>query len=476
MDMNWRACGSGGSGALLSGTRDDCSVFVPVKSPRGVSACPSLRPLVSTSGQHTALLCRASAADACSVLYLAGENEHGQLATAPSAPVLIPVLVRLPRRIARVALGWEHTTLLMEDGDVLCAGRGCAVEDSGAKSPWSRVRGLPPCRDVACGRAHTVALSRDGTSIFTWGWGALERHGLLPGQPVAPAGGVEASCSLIAHPLGPVSALLYVDPPPLSPEAPAAATATAEAAPPSPRRLFVGVACGWQHSAVLCSDGAVIAWGSNRHGQCGIDPVPGDAAPATGGRRGVVPPGFVAGLGPGTPFRAEGIYSGWTHMAALARGAETAGAEETGAAPAAAGAPPRPPPLVVLTWGRTDLGQLGRPVLPRDPAGVEGGGADGPSWRPSPVRLPIAAECSGGAEPEPAAVACGAEHVLCVAACGCALAWGWNEHGNLGLGHSSSCPRPVRVGGVGCGGAAGVRRVVSVVAGGAASFIELESD
>ena len=467
------------------GLSADVSTFSPLHS-RSLR-----RAAITTSGQHTALLPLgdpreetdgATCPMAAQSMLLAGQNEYGQLGLPPSEPVLIPVPRACPQRIVSVALGWEHTVLATANGDVLCAGRmdPVASELIPGDGGWKKIVGLPPCSEVASGRSHTLALSRDGHHLYTWGGSA--RHGLLP------AGSRSDAAVCIS-------------------ELPGLCLGAAPAGSSSPR--FVAIACGWQHSAVLCSDGGVIAWGSNRHGQCGADPS------GPGGTTMCVP-SYVAGVGPGTHFRALSLRCGWSHAAVIA--ARAAGGSDSEvrvkyhqSAPAAeigASQPAVAAPFALLTWGRADMGQLGRPFAGEGTAGISSGGSSGGGgggvaearWRASPVRLiagePSAAdgagtvarstrlspthECAPGAslsaqhcrcESDPLAVACGAEHTLCAASCGCAFAWGWNEHGNLGVGDSVNRWLPTRALGVGCGTQS---RVSAVSAGGAVSFVEVQ--
>ena len=39
----------------------------------------------------------------------------------------------------------------------------------------------------------------------------------------------------------------------------------------------------------------------------------------------------------------------------------------------------------------------------------------------------------------------GSEHCLCLMTTGALVTWGWNEHGNCGLGHTDSVPAPAQV-------------------------------
>ena len=478
----WVSCGSGGQGALLSGHERDLTTFSSLHE-----SLPLTSVSLVSSGQHTVLL----DADAEEVtFYVAGENTHGQLGfSSPDATLVIPASIKYSLSVAKVALGWEHSVILTSQGEVLVAGRRTgSVNDNtsgdGASVPsgWTRAEGLPPCRDVACGRQHTLVLAGDKERVFSWG---STRHGLQPGTT-----DIRNTCTTQPQALATLDSLLKQP------------TQGIGEATPLRQRDFIAVACGWQHSAVLCSDGSVITWGSNRHGQCGTEP--GRSHP-----HGVVnAPGFVAGLGPHSPYQARHLHSGWSHMAAIAepsvRGETEEATRDVGAsdfgdtyddkiagafdaaplvaAPCAASDSSerldRSPPSatlrhhsVILTWGRADLGQLGRRVASGHDHREES--VSLPHWHPAPVRL---AEFTGGSGcvhagslPVPRTVACGAEHVLCAAVCGCGFSWGWNEHGNLGLGDTVNRALPARIGCCSDG-----RRITSVAAGGAVSFVEFE--
>lgn len=169
---------------------------------------------------------------------------------------------------------------------------------------------------------------------------------------------------------------------------------------------------------------------------------------ATRARSSPLSPGFVAGFGcaGGSTFRATALSSGWSHVAVIAS-PSSCGADACRDAPAAY-CPTHPAPCSVFTWGRGDMGQLGRPL----PPGTRFDAAPAPvalphkgyscSHRPStPTPVESAGGCGEELLPltlEPAAatsVACGSEHTLAAASgCGCLWSWGWNEHGNCGLG------------------------------------------
>lgn len=500
----WLSCGSGGTGALAHGGTRDTHALARSLIPDGVGdgdgdgdgcgddeACVA----VAAGGMHTVAWRRGGDA---STLVVCGDNSHGQLgvhattvqlaahATPPShAPS--PLHMALPaswgegRRVAAVACGWRHTAVVLADGSVWTCGYGAdgqlglggGGDVGGGAAGLSRVPLPSAVSAVACGHVHTVVADVAGV---VWGWGR-DRHGCLA-LPPPTAGGCQRAPVLLA-----------------------AANAAADG------DRAVAVCAGANHSAALTAGGRVLTWGDNRHGQCGRRPL---------GEPHTLPPGYVRMCGAGasdddTPDLSSGgtllcatrLASGWSHMAALAVGAADDGAvlHAVSAPSAAAGgatvsAHARPPLLV--TWGRGDMGQLGRRVAGPPGGGGEGDGGAGRGsrrahdWRPAPVALypaqPDTSAAPGGraaapapqqqasavvAAMEPRGVACGSEHGVVVTACGRVLAWGWNEHGNLGTGDTDGRDAPVEValaGGAGGGGGA-----VGVAAGGATTWVAVRS-
>jgi alpha-tubulin suppressor-like RCC1 family protein len=276
---------------------------------------------------------------------------------------------------------------------------------------------LSAWKQVACGHVHTAALALDGR-VFSWG---SARHGLM-GDAAPPDAQVAAGC-------GAARTRPAVLPVPVE-----ACNALLTGACCCPRK----VVCGLMHTAVLLSDGRVITWGSNKHGQCGRAP-PVDAAPAAA----PLPPGFADTLGTrASEPRAVDISSGWSHVVALCRAEDDR--------------------LAAYSWGRHDFGQLGRGVA-RDAQ---------PAHAPAPMPLPE------GAAGDIIKVACGSEHTIVVTRGGSVFACGWSEHGNLGTGDTSPrrrlTPPPLPAPMPPSGGPAArgdAPAVLDAAAGGAASFL-----
>jgi alpha-tubulin suppressor-like RCC1 family protein len=150
---------------------------------------------------------------------------------------------------------------------------------------------------------------------------------------------------------------------------------------------------GFDFTALLTTSGSVYTWGDNKHSQLGItdDPPPPNAV--------FQPRSVVMSSAPITS-----ISLGWTHGIALLSDSS------------------------VLSWGRNNYGQrgLGHTETVR---GV--------------TRISLT---SLGASPPPfVQVAAGSEHCGAIDSSGVLYMWGWNEHGNLGLGHCNDVNLPTPV-------------------------------
>lgn len=169
------------------------------------------------------------------------------------------------------------------------------------------------------------------------------------------------------------------------------------------------VAAGSTHCVCLTGDGDLFLWGSNKHGQL-TTTEPFLSSPTLLKR---------SLLGGET---VKNVWSGWTHIVAQT---------ESGR---------------VLTWGRGNYGQLGRPTsTSRNPerSSAEGGSQE--------VYLPAEVKALCGATQ----IACGSEHNLAILG-GCLLSWGWNEHGMCGDGSETDVFEPQLISGlrpllIGCG-------------------------
>lgn len=468
----WLACGSNSSGVLATGDLEDRASFVECCIPNGAD--------LVCGGIHACALIQAI--EGVRVPYFCGSNQHGQLGlqsrddafvTSP-APVLDPRL-RISARF--IACGWTHSAILANDGALFTCG---ANEDGqlglghvGAVTDWHQVPDLPSVSSLACGGSHTVALSMDGRTLFAWGRNrrdelSLSRRGDYPSNPPPSKQRSPARVQGLSEWLGSLDG----DGVDLTPT------------------IISALACGRAFTAALLSDGRLLTFGENKYGQCGRGPRATMAdtnsaailhKPGVGVNhrasfiKRVGPVNLAAGYNHATArVVASSISCGWSHAAALCTAYHSGGVQT----------------VDVITWGRADMGQLGRSVaaaplsasLPASDASAGSNCADAPSfdWTPRRVGLSLLhGEPLPSAPFQPSAVSCGSEHTLVLGSCGCVASCGWNEHGNLGLGAPGGNSSVLtRVPGLGCVDVSGSecaarQRAVAIAAGGAASFVRV---
>jgi alpha-tubulin suppressor-like RCC1 family protein len=409
----WYACGSNSTGVLgLGGTDDEFT-------PRAVIVGDTNVRTLATSGKHAIAITQDGS------LLSAGDNEFGQCGALMSMPQ-VTVFSRVPLSIhvRKVALGWMQTFVLSVEGMLFACGSNSHGQ-LGLGTSIHQTESLLPLNafyfsgasiiDVASGHTHTVAVTAEGAA-FAWG---TCRHGGL--------GIWDASGDIVAKTPVPLRISdLSVGTSPLLLEHSGPSEITDTCHPARSGVKYVQVACGWSHTLLLTQPilahastatpsslaSLVIAFGSSRHGQCGNN-----APTGRGTRAAPCVVDMPAGLQP------TYIDAGWNHSAAICTGPTDYDGKHGKV------------DLCLVTWGRCDLGQLGRPHTPQ-----MGASTSVPSTAleveykfdavPAIVPLPAARVLS---------VSCGSEHTCIITADGKALAFGWNEHGNVGC-DPRECP------------------------------------
>lgn len=135
-----------------------------------------------------------------------GHGAHGQLGQGGTRIVPTPRRIEslAGRGVVCVAAGGLHSLALTEAGDVFSCGSNSSGQLGIVDATMTEagdfvvVGGLPPATLVACGDAHSAALTRDG-QVYTWGCrtnGRLGRDGPgpVPGRVVLPARVVSIAC------------------------------------------------------------------------------------------------------------------------------------------------------------------------------------------------------------------------------------------------------------------------------------------
>mmetsp|Transcript_5702 Transcript_5702/g.24083 ORF Transcript_5702/g.24083 Transcript_5702/m.24083 type:complete len:165 (-) Transcript_5702:1031-1525(-) len=118
---------------------------------------------VTVGGGHSFAFC----ADG---VYAWGNNSHAQLGLDEGAPKLVsePRLAERLRGALTLAAGFNHT-LALANGEVIAFG----AESHGQVLQEKVLRShLPPCKDIAAGVRHSLAVSVNG-EVFAWGYAYL---------------------------------------------------------------------------------------------------------------------------------------------------------------------------------------------------------------------------------------------------------------------------------------------------------------
>ena len=375
------AWGSNGSGELGDGTRWDSFAPVRVSGLTGATA-------IATGYFHTVAL------KGDGTLWAWGENSCGELGDGTTTPRPAPVQVFGLAGISAIAAGSHHTVALKSDGTVWAwgwnyygqLGDGSTTD----KSTPVQVPGLTGVTAIAAGGYHTVALKTDGT---VWVWGDNEYGQLGDGTTT------NKSTPVQVFGLAGISA----------------------------------IAAGSDHTVALKNDGTVWAWGYNCYGQLGdgtaterhtpvqVSGLTAVTAIAAGGDHAVAlksdgtvrawGDNWCGELGNGTRNDSSTPVEPWglTGVTAIAAGyAHTVALKTDG---------------TVCAWGFNQYGELGAVTT---------------NWC---WLTPVQVSGLTGAT----AIAGGDRHTVALRADGTVVAWGDDEYGELGDGHSDINPLPKQV-------------------------------
>jgi alpha-tubulin suppressor-like RCC1 family protein len=361
-----------------------------------------------------------------------GSNLFGQLGQETSGPEACAgqpcskqqVAVPGVSGITSISSGKYSSLAVLSDGSVEAWGENLFGElGDGTKANSAEpeaVSGLTGVTAVSAGSEFSLALMEDGTVLA---WGRSDRGELGNGASLGPekcAGG--SSCS--ETPVS-VSGLSGV----------------------------VAVSAGGSHSLALLGDGTVMAWGANEHGQLGDGTTSGPEMCGEDNEPCAAKPVPVSGLSGVVAVSAGAVHS----MALLGDGTLMVwGYGEEGelgnGSPGSSDVPEAVPGLsgvtsisagggyslallengTVMAWGTNASGELGN----GDSIGPEECLSFSCSYKPVAVTglSNVTAVSAGDDQIE---FNRGGNHSLALLGNGTVMAWGGNEHGELGIGTSS---------------------------------------
>ena len=298
-----------------------------------------------------------------------GENQDGQLGIGGSSDSLVPTdLVAsgiLSGKNARMlASGRAHTLALTEDGTLCSWGSNSSGQLGNSNTFDSSVAVDVTIPDFLMGKEIATVAAGGDASYVLCSDGTLAAWG-------------ENSSGQLGDGLSRVNSLVPLN-------------LTGKGALAT--RTVVAIVAGNEHCLALCDDGRVVAWGANAHGQLGC----GDTA-STNPPRLVIANGVLAGK------NVVSITAGWKHSMALCSDGS------------------------IAAWGGNDFGQLG-------------------NYSTADSSVPVSVlKIAGLSGKTVTGISAGGSHSLAVTSDGSVAAWGLNSSGQLGNGGNNNSYVPVGV-------------------------------
>jgi len=160
-----------------------------------------------------------------------GWNHYGQLGVEDRSQQTVPVAVDwLPGDVVDMGLGWQHTCVVLETGEIACWG---ANDYGQVWNDWQSPQSADGCgqtkvyKPLDSGGFHSCAITEDGRTVC-WGSNDLGQLGIGTRNPSA--------APVVVESLG---------------------------------RNAVSVATGGNQSCALLTDGKMMCWGANFSGELG---------------------------------------------------------------------------------------------------------------------------------------------------------------------------------------------------------------
>ena len=106
-----------------------------------------------------------------------GDGDYGKLGHGNSSTQKYPRLIQSlgGKFIQHISAGYRHSAAVTQDGDVFTWGEGdygkLGHGDSNGRSVPTQVRDLSHVGQVVCGSSHTLVVSQDGRTVWSFGGG-----------------------------------------------------------------------------------------------------------------------------------------------------------------------------------------------------------------------------------------------------------------------------------------------------------------
>ncbi|XP_062242430.1 probable E3 ubiquitin-protein ligase HERC1 isoform X5 [Platichthys flesus] len=278
-DGSVRACGKGSYGRLGLGDSNNQSTlkkltFEPHRAIKKVS---------SSKGSDGHTLAFTTEGE----VFSWGDGDYGKLGHGNSSTQKYPKLIQGPLQgkvVVCVSAGYRHSAAVSEDGELYTWGEGdfgrLGHGDSNSRNIPTLVKDISNVGEVSCGSSHTIALSKDGRTVWSFGGGDNGKLGHGDTNRVYKPKVVEALQGMFIRKVcaGSQSSLALTSTGQVYAWGCGACLGcgSSEATALRPKLLeelattrVVDISIGDSHCLALSHDNEVYAWGNNSMGQCG---------------------------------------------------------------------------------------------------------------------------------------------------------------------------------------------------------------
>ncbi|XP_077942009.1 putative E3 ubiquitin-protein ligase HERC1 isoform X9 [Gasterosteus aculeatus] len=278
-DGSVRACGKGSYGRLGLGDSNNQSTlkkltFEPHRAIKKVS---------SSKGSDGHTLAFTTEGE----VFSWGDGDYGKLGHGNSSTQKYPKLIQGPLQgkvVVCVSAGYRHSAAVSEDGELYTWGEGdfgrLGHGDSNSRNIPTLVKDVSNVGEVSCGSSHTIALSKDGRTVWSFGGGDNGKLGHGDTNRVYKPKVVEALQGMFIRKVcaGSQSSLALTSTGQVYAWGCGACLGcgSSEATALRPKLIeelattrVVDISIGDSHCLALSHDNEVYAWGNNSMGQCG---------------------------------------------------------------------------------------------------------------------------------------------------------------------------------------------------------------
>ncbi|XP_055489136.1 LOW QUALITY PROTEIN: probable E3 ubiquitin-protein ligase HERC1 [Leucoraja erinacea] len=278
-DGSVKACGKGSYGRLGLGDSNNQSAAkkLTFEPPRNI------RKISSSKGSDGHTLAVTTEGE----MFSWGDGDYGKLGHGNSATQKYPKLIQGPllgKIVICVSAGYRHSASVTSDGELYTWGEGdfgrLGHSDSRSRNLPSLVKDISSVGQVACGSSHTLAVSQDGRTVWSFGGGDNGKLGHGDTNRVYRPKVIEGFQGLYIRKVcaGSQSSLALTSAGQVFAwgSGSCLGTGSSETTALRPRLVeelnstkIIDISCGDSHCLALTHDNEVYAWGNNAMGQCG---------------------------------------------------------------------------------------------------------------------------------------------------------------------------------------------------------------